>query len=269
MKATTQSSDLKKRAWSVIWALPVFLFLILFSPQTLILVFFFLSLGSLREYGQLVYERGEWTPWLWFSLASLVLLYLSLINIDYKIILFSGYILFLVLIGWGLKKPEQIVEQVAFYLLGFLYCSLLPFFWVKMGIAYDRGSIILFALPVWTNDIFAYLVGRKWGKHKIVPRISPGKSWEGLAGGIGMATLTGLILVTPPVSFSLFQGLLAGFSIALVSFLGDIWESVLKRRAGVKNSGNFLPGHGGILDRFDSFFLVGPLVYLLRLSWGG
>ncbi len=138
-----------------------------------------------------------------------------------------------------------------------------------MGITYNRISIVFFALPVWINDIFAYLVGRKWGKHKIVPQISPGKSWEGLAGGIGAATIMGLVLTTPSISFSLSQGLLTGFLIALVSFLGDIWESALKRRAGVKDSGSFLPGHGGILDRFDSFFLVGPLVYLLRLSWGG
>lgn len=269
MRTIAQSSDLRKRTWSIVWALPLFLFLILFSPWTLILVFFFLSFGSLREYGQLVYEREEWTSWMCFSLVSLVLLYLSLTGIDYKAILFLGYILFLMLIGWGLKKPQRMVERVAFYLLGFLYCSFFPFFWVKMGITYSRISIVFFALPVWINDIFAYLVGRKWGKHKIVPQISPGKSWEGLAGGIGAATIMGLVLTTPSISFSLSQGLLTGFLIALVSFLGDIWESALKRRAGVKDSGSFLPGHGGILDRFDSFFLVGPLVYLLRLSWGG
>jgi len=263
-----QSSDLRKRTWSIAWALPLFLFLVLFNSWTLALVFFFLSLGSLIEYGRLIYEKEERAPLMWFSLASLFLLYSCLFNINYKVIFFLSYALFLVLIGWKLITSQRIVEPVAFYLLGFLYCSLFPFFWVKMGIAYSRTNVVLFALPVWMNDIFAYLIGRKWGRHKIVPRISPGKSWEGLLGGMAAATLMGLIFVIPSVSFSPSQGLLVGLLIALVSFLGDIWESALKRRAGVKDSGNFLSGHGGILDRFDSFFLVGPLVYLLRLSWG-
>ncbi|MDI3543624.1 MAG: phosphatidate cytidylyltransferase [Candidatus Atribacteria bacterium] len=269
MKTVIQSSDLGKRTWSIAWALPFFLFLILFNSWTLISVFFFLSLGSLIEYGRLVYEKEERVFLGWFSLAPLFLLYISLFGVDYKVIIFAGYILFLLLIGWGIKTPQRIVEPVAFCLLGFLYCSLFPFFWVKMGMVYNRTSIVLFALPVWVNDIFAYLIGKKWGKHKIVPQISPGKSWEGLLGGVGVASLMGLVFVIPSVAFSPLQGLLAGFLIALVSFVGDIWESMLKRRAGVKDSGNFLPGHGGILDRFDSFFLAGPLVYLLRLSWGG
>ncbi len=269
MKASIKPSELEERTWSIVIALPLFLFLVLFSEWTLVLAFFLLSFGSLREYGRLVYGKEEEIFFTGFSVVFLFLLYSSLITVDYLTIFWLGYVLFLVLVVWSLKKPQKMLERMAFCFLGLLYCSLFPFFWVKMGITYDRVSVVLFALPVWMNDICAYLVGRRWGKHKIVPQISGGKSWEGLAGGIGAATLMGLVLTASPISFSLPQGLLSGLAIASVSFLGDIWESALKRRAGVKDSGDFLPGHGGILDRFDSFFLVGPLVYLLRLSWGG
>ena len=116
---------------------------------------------------------------------------------------------------------------------------------------------LLFAL-VWGADSAAYLVGKEFGKRKIIPRISPGKSWEGLAAGIA-ASITVLMVATyyPPM-----LSVLLGVLFAVVGLVGDLYESALKRRAGVKDSGTLIPGHGGVLDRVDALL---PCAYLLAM----
>lgn len=101
---------------------------------------------------------------------------------------------------------------------------------------------------VWGGDIAAYLVGRKIGKHKIAPRISPGKSWEGLAASVVASAAIGASLGhVAPVPHAIL-----GAVLAVIGLLGDLFESALKRRAGVKDSGTLIPGHGGLFDRVDA-----------------
>lgn len=123
----------------------------------------------------------------------------------------------------------------------------------------------LFAM-VWATDIAAYFGGKKLGKHKLAPSISPGKTWEGLGCGMLGAGITGMLSVIfadfPP---SIFSGFWIGCVIALVGQLGDLLESFFKRRAGVKDSGSLIPGHGGILDRIDSLITAAPVYTLLML----
>lgn len=117
-------------------------------------------------------------------------------------------------------------------------------------------------------DTGSYFVGGKWGTRKLAPRISPGKTWEGAAGGliVGILALMGL-------NYSLDLGLgyqscmLLGFAISLVAQIGDLLESSLKRLFGAKDSGKLFPGHGGILDRIDSLVLIFPLVYYVQSVW--
>lgn len=109
---------------------------------------------------------------------------------------------------------------------------------------------ILLALfiVVWTGDITAYLVGKRFGRHKIVPTISPGKSWEGLAGSVvASAAIAALLGHVAPLPHALL-----GAVFALLGLAGDLFESSLKRRAGVKDSGSLIPGHGGLFDRVDA-----------------
>lgn len=128
-------------------------------------------------------------------------------------------------------------------------------FWIKTGLDYGRWILVGFACIVWLNDIGAYLVGKKWGQHKIAPAISPGKSWEGLWGGIALSCGGALFLKIFFLSgWTVYQSLLIGLIIAVVGFIGDLFESSMKREYQLKDSGQFLPGHGGFLDRFDSFF---------------
>ena len=131
---------------------------------------------------------------------------------------------------------------------------------------YGAYYILILLLLIWIADIAAYFTGRKFGRHKLAPRVSPGKTWEGVAGAIVAVILASLVIGKmmhyPATDMSLFAVLVVitiGFSI-----LGDLTESLFKRRAGVKDSSQLLPGHGGILDRIDSLMAAAP-VFLLGL----
>ena len=118
---------------------------------------------------------------------------------------------------------------------------------------------------LWVNDTGAYLVGRKWGRRRIAPSISPGKTWEGWAGGAAF-TLAVACWVHGGEGWgglSVGQWCLMGAVVAVFGPMGDFAESALKRRAGIKDSGSILPGHGGILDRFDSHFISAPIAAIL------
>jgi CDP-diglyceride synthetase len=124
--------------------------------------------------------------------------------------------------------------------------------------------LILAVVPTWAVDIVAYAVGSKWGRRRIAPAISPGKTWEGTIAGVAAAAL---VAVAIGALFGLPRVAVAVSALALgpVAFLGDLAESSLKRHAGVKDSGTLLPGHGGVLDRVDSLLAVGPLVAILAV----
>lgn len=127
-----------------------------------------------------------------------------------------------------------------------------------------RLIILVFAL-LWTNDTFAYLTGRLLGKHKLFPRISPGKTIEGSLGGL-LLTVAGVMLFSHYTSWLPMKEAVGMALIAVVcGTLGDLCESMLKRQAGVKDSGRLIPGHGGILDRFDSVMFTVPFVFVYLL----
>jgi phosphatidate cytidylyltransferase len=134
------------------------------------------------------------------------------------------------------------------------------------------GYVIMLLILLWLGDGGAFFAGTNWGRHKLVPNVSPNKTVEGSLGGIAM-TLVGALLVKdagrlletfgiilfPDMSYGLY--LLVGLGIAVAGQIGDLCESYLKRDAGLKDTGNLLPGHGGFLDRFDSLIFAAPLFY--------
>ena len=148
----------------------------------------------------------------------------------------------------------------------FLFTGLLALAAVWMALVRLHGMadhgpqlMMFFLLLIWVADSGAYFAGRKFGRRKLAPHISPGKTIEGVAGALGGGLLCALVLVWLqwlPVSWWLL--VLICISTVLVSVGGDLWESVLKRERGMKDSGNILPGHGGVLDRIDSQIAAGP-----------
>ena len=146
----------------------------------------------------------------------------------------------------------------------------LPF--TLMNSILDDGKYILLALfiTIWINDTGAYVVGCSTaklpkGNHKMSPHISPNKSWEGLFGGFAFALLVGFVFYKVGWLPCLWKALVMCLGIAIAGTFGDLAESAFKRSIGVKDSGNFLPGHGGALDRFDSLLLAAPLLYVILL----
>jgi CDP-diglyceride synthetase len=128
-------------------------------------------------------------------------------------------------------------------------------------------GLLMFALiVVWSTDIFAYTFGRKIGKHKLWPAISPNKTWEGTVAGIVSAlVLSGIYVYFVPQKYSIITMLIIAFILSAFGQMGDLIESAYKRYYKVKDSGNILPGHGGILDRFDSMLIVLPMLHIFGL----
>ena len=125
----------------------------------------------------------------------------------------------------------------------------------------ERGWILLLVLGVWSYDTGAYLVGRQIGRHKFLTHISPSKSIEGLIGGLVASTVVTMLMLAA-VGQNPVGGLVLGPLLGLTAQAGDLAESMLKRAAGAKDSGALIPGHGGMLDRIDSFLFAGPVVAL-------
>ncbi len=166
--------------------------------------------------------------------------------------------------------PTILVKDIAFGYFMFLYGG-----WTFMHalVLYDepKGSWLLLAVfvTVWCCDSGAYFVGRAFGKHKMAPSLSPKKTVEGALGGIAVA-IPAVVLLNLPLGIlpSVGAAILFAFLVATLGILGDLFESYLKRMFEVKDSGRLLPGHGGILDRFDSFLFVVPLCsYILPLLY--
>lgn len=142
--------------------------------------------------------------------------------------------------------------------------ALTLYFYNTEFIGDTAGPLLLLSVIVmiWVNDIFAYLIGSKFGRHRLYERISPKKSWEGSIGGL-LFTLGGAALYANlSGNLSVHQALSMAAIVVVFGSLGDLTESMLKRQAGVKDSGSLIPGHGGILDRFDATFFAVPFVFV-------
>ena len=129
--------------------------------------------------------------------------------------------------------------------------------------SYGQFALLSLFLILWTADSGAYFVGSKMGKRKLAPKVSPGKSIEGLLGGIVLVALLSIILLmTDLLPFQSFLFVFVSAMTGIISVFGDLFESIIKREASAKDSSNLLPGHGGFLDRLDSLFSAAPVYYL-------
>ncbi|WP_165768192.1 phosphatidate cytidylyltransferase [Hymenobacter amundsenii] len=172
-----------------------------------------------------------------------------------------------------LNQPFAPFSNVGVALLGLLYVSLpmslLSVVAFSGGSGYDYRRIVALLLLVWSSDIGAYAAGKTLGKHKLAPKISPGKTWEGAVGGFLLTLLVGYLLGYLLPELSLAYRLVVAGTVAVFGPLGDLAESMLKRSVGVKDSGRIMPGHGGLLDRFDAFLFILPVLAVLQLVFGG
>ena len=286
-------SNLRLRViWGVIGAV-LLLGSVWFSPWTFGLFFAAVQAVMLWEFYRMM-RAGGYAPATWIGVTVSVFLfgafgYMFLYKAaksDFDIqdvqmgLAFAGLLLlFLVLpvllvlremLAW--PKNQQPFINIAVTMSGLLYVSipmiLLNVISVHKEGQYDPRRIFALLFLVWASDIGAYAVGRAIGKHKLAPQISPGKTWEGWAGGFLLTLIVGWAIGYMLPELPLLHRLVAAGVVAVFAPLGDLAESMLKRSVGVKDSGSIMPGHGGLLDRFDAFLLVLPVLALLQLLAG-
>lgn len=191
-----------------------------------------------------------------------------LIIIIFAVFQFNVSLLWLVLppVIWlvaALRGGITLSGTLAFLWLGIPLSGFLALGWMDQAPGFQfRLPLFVIAL-VWINDTFAYIIGSLLGRHKMIALLSPGKTWEGFAGGLLITQVSGWIIWNYSGLFNIWIWLAIALIVSVLGLAGDLFESGLKRTVKVKNSGEILPGHGGILDRFDSILFVAPAVLIL------
>lgn len=231
-----------------------------YNKYTFLVVFELVMLQCLWEFYAII-SKKDVSPKKWFGLLFAALLFLSIflfknkyITIKYFYLLiavfFSSFLIEL------LRKKTNTLHNLATEMLGILYIAL-PFsminFFVFQGTEFEFEKLLAIFLIIWAYDVAAYFVGVSIGRKKIFKNISPKKTLEGTVGGIILAIIAGyFVLGYFGISEGVYRAILS-MLITFGAFTGDLVESKIKRSVNVKDSGNIMPGHGGLLDRFDSF----------------
>ncbi len=267
---------LRKRVITALWGIPLLIAAIWFDePLPWFTVFTAVwGLLAVLEFYRMV-AVSKVIPLTCFGMVW-TLLFIIHPHFDYELsvplLLTSAVILSLVLIV-VIHRREGAFSNWAWAMAGILYIGLLLSYLVALRLEpgteafteAGRNFVFLALLATFASDTAAYFVGRAFGRHHLAPRISPAKTWEGAIAGLFGAVIISLLftLSTPlQVPLGYGQAILLGVLVSVFGQIGDLVESMLKRNAGVKESGSLMPGHGGLLDRMDSIVFAGVVVYL-------
>lgn len=201
-------------------------------------------------------------PPLWLVMAgSLFLLLNAYLYKDTGLGAGVTLVLFMVLVTTVLFYPAHSPLDGAVSFLAIVYVSLFIYFYL-LRLLPDGWIWLTFTLVgTWSSDTVAYFIGRRWGRHQLAPALSPGKTVEGAVGGLLGSLLAAMVFILIYPFVPRWHLLLLGLLLGIAAQIGDLVESSFKRQAGVKDAGDIIPGHGGILDRFDSMLFTAPLVY--------
>jgi phosphatidate cytidylyltransferase len=193
---------------------------------------------------------------------------------QYQMILFISYLI-LLMFAYVFGFPRFTTEQISVAFFGLFYVGIMLSYIYQVRMLEDGGLIVwLIFIGAWGSDTCAYLVGILIGKHKVAPKLSPKKSIEGCIGGVVGAALIGVVYatliqsrMTETASLQLVFALIGAAS-SVLSQIGDLAASAIKRNHDIKDYGTLIPGHGGVLDRFDSIIFTAPVVYYLAVLFG-
>ena len=258
-----------------------------------------LSLAAWYEYSSAFERTGIYTARILGGLILIVLLFCAWLgNIEEILacLMFGTLAFFLLTVLGGLSPTDACVSSAGVFYVGmpFAYLIFMRFFTEKNNLpdslenladitalqfgnfdasqilsnfAFDTGTALIWTLfvCVWASDTFAYFVGSFFGSNKLAPRISPNKTVEGFLGSIVGTTAAALVVGGLIFNFPFLQMIEAGILISISATLGDLVESVIKRFARIKDSGFLIPGHGGVLDRFDSILFAAPIFYYFAI----
>ncbi len=267
---------LKQRVVTAAVGVPVVVFAIWFGNPWFAILIAAAGVAGTYEFYHIVSSSGKGHPLTYFGLVWALAFILSPLVLHYKsfnalpIIMTLAIVISLI---WTLLRSprEEAFRNWAWTLAGVLYVGWMLSYWLNLrGLEDGRNWVYLALLTTFANDTGSYFIGRKWGKRRLAPAISPGKTWQGAIGGLLSAILGAFVVFTilnslSPLALEYWKVISLGFLVSLFAQLGDMVESLFKRNMGVKEASKVLPGHGGVLDRFDSLIFVGPLVYYYAL----
>ncbi len=219
------------------------------------------ALGAL-EFGRLARAAGYRVPSVVLAGALLFPLWAAAGRWDEAWALAAGLVVAAALASLVSPQRAAAPGRAAVAALGALYVGVLFSYLILMRGAHGPAATLAVVGLVWVNDTAAFFAGGAWGRRRLAPSISPGKSVEGFLAGL-VAAVGVAVLLALPMGWSPRPLAGIGLGVALAAVAGDLWESALKRRAGVKDSGALLPGHGGVLDRFDAVLFGVPAGYYL------
>lgn len=260
------------RAITGFFFIAVLIAAVFWGEISFVVFFSLIGLGSLYEFYSLISTKDVKPNIILGCLSAAVIavvcgLYYLGIFVDLKLWICIPLVALLFITAL-FQKRKLPFEDLSFSLLGIVYACVPFLFFTGLGFiqgTYNPFIPMGFLILLWTNDTGAYLSGRSLGRHKLFERISPNKTWEGFIGGVLLAVIVSCCLAYYFGVLSLVQWISMAVVIGVFGTLGDLVESMLKRSLGVKDSGRILPGHGGLLDRFDGLLLAAPLVYSLLL----
>ncbi len=234
-----------------------------------LLVFSFITGYTVHEFHKLTNLQIDVHVSKWWGVIGGVLLFVTSYFFSAKTFAYPafsvyGFYVLIVLIAELYRQKSNPIHNWAYFMLGQMLIAL-PFSLLNFILfIHDWQPLILIALfvTIWVNDSGAYLVGVTFGKHRLFERISPKKSWEGFIGGAFAALLSGYIFSLYIPHLTLLQWMIFSEIIVIFGTFGDLSESLLKRTIHVKDSGKMIPGHGGLLDRFDSMLMAAPVIFI-------
>ena len=263
---------LKQRIITAAVGVPLVILAVWFGNPGFAILIAVVAVAGTFEFYHVVSSSGKGHPLTYFGLLWALALILSPLSLHYRNVdvlpIVMTFALMFSLIWLLCRSPrEEAFHNWAWTVAGVLYVGWMLSYWLNLRILEDGASWVYLALfTTFASDTGSFFVGRAWGKRKLVPVISPGKTWEGALGGLLSAVVAAVAISRIPILFShtlleCWWVILLGCLISLFAQLGDLVESLFKRNMGMKEAGKVLPGHGGVLDRFDSLIFTGVVVY--------
>ena len=265
--AFNKLSNLQQRIITGIIGGALIVFCLNYNEWTYLFFIMAVSIAGQIEFYNLIKEDGD-DPLTKWGIVIGILLNLICFLVAREILPTKSFLLFFVLLGIIYiselyRKSSNPFENIAYTIVGLFYVAmplaLLHFATFSIGKFSSQIASGIFYM-LWASDTGAYFAGKTFGKHKLFPRISPNKTWEGFAGGLLTSLAVAYILSLFYFDINVFKWLVLAVIIVVAGTYGDLIESMLKRSLQIKDSGNMIPGHGGVLDRFDGLLMLAPFV---------